>query len=177
MKKIIAFAGSNSSTSINYQLVKYTANLLEDADVQILNMAEMPFPIYSEDTEKKDGFKNSLVELHNDIQEADGLIIGVNEHNGSISAYFKNLIDWLSRFNRNFLVGKKVFVLSTSTGKFGGSKAVEAVKLTLPFFGAEIYTTFSLPLYMENFSSGEGILNEELKVSHGGKLQDFAKAL
>ena len=93
-------AGSNSSTSINYKLVRYTAGLIDGKEVQLLNMANFPFPLYSEDVEKTKGFSNSLMELRDDIKSAEGLIISVNEHNGSPSAYFKNLIDWLSRLER-----------------------------------------------------------------------------
>ena len=54
MAKILAFAGSNSSTSINYQLVKYTASLIENHEIQLMNMSNYPFPMYSEDAEKKE---------------------------------------------------------------------------------------------------------------------------
>ena len=67
MKKIIAFAGSNSSNSINYELVKYTVSLIDDHDIQLLNMANMPFPMFSEDDEREFGYKNSLIELKEDI--------------------------------------------------------------------------------------------------------------
>ncbi|MBT8209590.1 MAG: NAD(P)H-dependent oxidoreductase, partial [Eudoraea sp.] len=103
MATIIAFAGSNSSTSINYQLVKYTVGLVEEHQVQLLNLANFPFPMYSEDQERKWGFSNSLVEFKDDLKNAAGLVLSVNEHNGSPSAYFKNVLDWLSRVDRKFL--------------------------------------------------------------------------
>ncbi len=106
---ILAFAGSNSSTSINYNFVKYTADLVSGAEVQVLNMANFPFPMYSEDYENSKGFSNSLMELRDDIKNSQGLIISVNEHNSNPSSYFKNLIDWLSRLERNFFEGKQVF--------------------------------------------------------------------
>lgn len=177
MKKIIAFAGSNSSSSMNYQLVKYTAGLLTDFDVEVLNMAGMAFPIYSEDTERKEGFKNSLVELVNDIGAADALIISVNEHNGNMSAYFKNLMDWMSRFRYKFMKGKKVFLMSTSDGKFGGSRSLEAAKTMLPRFDAEIVATFSLPQYSEHFSTDTGITDEAFKKAHEENLKRFLEAI
>ncbi|GLB49811.1 NADPH-dependent FMN reductase [Neptunitalea lumnitzerae] len=177
MKKIIAFAGSNSSKSINYQLIKYTASLIEEAEVDALDMSGIAFPIYSEDIERTEGFKNSLVELINYIKQADGLIISVNEHNGTMSAYFKNLIDWMSRFNAKFLEGKKVFLMSTSNGKLGGKRSLEAVKLILPFFGAEIITTFSLPQYNEHFSPEKGITEDNFKKMHQESLQQFLASL
>ena len=96
MAAILAFAGSNSSTSINFRLVKLTASLVQDHEVQVLNMANYPFPMFSEDVEKQEGYSNSLVELKHDIQNADGLILSVNEHNGNPSAYFKNVLYSLS---------------------------------------------------------------------------------
>ena len=111
MSTILAFAGSNSSTSINFKLVKYTASLIVEHKVQLLNMANLPFPMYSEDYEKENGFSNALIEIKNDIQNTDGLIISVSEHNGNASAYFKNFLDWLSRLDKNFLRGKKVLLV------------------------------------------------------------------
>lgn len=55
MAAILAFAGSNSSTSINFKLVQHTTSLVQNNDIQILNMAEHPFPMYSEDHEKEKG--------------------------------------------------------------------------------------------------------------------------
>ena len=104
MATILAFAGSNSSTSINFKLVRFTTSQLEGHKTQLLNMTNFPFPMYSEDHEKEHGFSNSLVELKNDIQGADGIIISVNEHNGGLSAYFKNLIDWHISSGTNGLV-------------------------------------------------------------------------
>jgi len=61
--------------------------------------------MYSEDYEREKGFSNSLIEFKNDIQDSKGIILSVNEHNSNPSAYFKNLIDWLSRVDRKFIDG------------------------------------------------------------------------
>jgi len=177
MATILAFAGSNSSTSINFKLVKHTVSLIEDHKVQLLNMANYPFPMYSEDVEKKKGYSNSLVELKNDIQSADGLIISVNEHNSNPSAYFKNLIDWLSRLERNFLEDTKILLMSTSGGKRGGIGSLEVTEKLLPRFGAEIILTFSLPSFNDNFDSKEGISNNDLADAHKKALKQFLDAL
>ncbi len=176
MAAILAFAGSNSSTSINYQLVRYTTTLLESHEFQLLDMSRFPFPMYSADEEKRNGFSNSLVELKDNMAQVDGLIISVNEHNGNPSAYFKNLMDWLSRVERKFLNGKKIFLMSTSGGKRGGAGALEVTKNMLPRFGAEIVATFSLPSYYENFGK-DGILNEALRNEHQQALKTFLETL
>ncbi|TRZ44961.1 NADPH-dependent FMN reductase [Robertkochia solimangrovi] len=178
MKRILAFAGSNSSTSINYELVSYTVSLIDDYEIQLLNMSKMPFPLYSADMEKAEGFKNSLIELREDIIEADGIIIGVNEHNRNLSAYFKNLIDWLSRLDRKFLDKKPVMLTSTSDGDFGGSRSLKIASETLPRFGAEIVSTFSLPNYSKNFSEKKGIITDEtLKEENKKALDQFLSSL
>ena len=177
MAKILAFAGSNSSTSINYQLVKHTVSSIENHDIRLLNMVNYPFPMYSEDVEKKEGFSNSLVELKNDIQRHDALIISANEHNGNPSAYFKNVLDWLSRLERKFMADKKVMLMSTSKGKGGAQSALQVVNKMLPRFGAEVVTTFSLPSYGENFTVEKGIMDQQLARHHGEAVETFLKAL
>src|SRR6056297_3775401 len=124
MAAILAFAGSNSSTSINFKLVKHTISLVQKHDIQTLNMAEHPFPMYSEDHENEHGFSDALMNLKDDIKKSDGIILSVNEHNGNPSAYFKNVLDWLSRLDRNFLEGTKVSLMSTSGGKRGAKGAM-----------------------------------------------------
>ncbi|WP_299536830.1 NADPH-dependent FMN reductase [Ulvibacterium sp.] len=173
MATILAFAGSNSSTSINYQLVKYTASLVDDQVVQLLNMAHFPFPMYSIDYEKENGFSNSLVELKGDIGKADGLIISVNEHNGNPSAYFKNLIDWLSRVERKFLQDKTLLLMSTSGGKRGGAGALEIAEKTLVRFGTSEILTFSLPNFSTNFDVHKGILDHGLAQLHQNIVAEF----
>lgn len=176
MAQLLAFAGSNSSTSINFKLVKYTAELVQNQEVQVFNLANYPFPMYSIDIETKEGYSNSLVEFKEDIQKADGLIISVNEHNGSPSAYFKNVLDWLSRLERKFMQDKKVLLMATSPGKRGGIGALELVENLLPRFGADVVATFSLPSFNENFGS-DGISDAELAAAHQQALQLFLDSL
>ena len=178
MKKLIAFAGSNSSTSINYELVKYTISLIDDFDIQLLNMAKVEFPMFSEDLEREKGYQQSLVELKDDIVEADGVILSVNEHNANPSAYFKNLIDWLSRVDRKFLNEKYVLVMGTSNGDRGAKGAIGVTEQMLPRFGAKVEDLFSLPNFKENFSVKKGIItNPELKDKHQEALHEFLKKL
>lgn len=178
MAKILAFAGSNSSTSINYQLIKYTSSLIENHDVRTMNMANYPFPMFSVDLEKNEGYSNSLVEFKNDIQKSDALIISVNEHNSMLSAYFKNVLDWLSRLERKFLLDKKLFLMSTSNGKRGGLSALEFARdVLLPRFGAEIVSTFTLPGFEDNYDIEKGISAEDLNAEHRKCLHDFLKTL
>ena len=176
MSKILAFAGSNAKNSINYKLVEYTSNQLKEHSVDLVNFAHYPFPMYSIDLEREEGFSNSLVELKNQINTADGLILSVSEHNSMPSAYFKNVLDWLSRIERNFLENTKVLLLSTSPGKRGGMSAREAVAALLPRFGAEVVAQYSLPSFGENFSPETGVQGDE-KDGYMEALKAFQDAL
>lgn len=177
MATILAFAGSNSSTSINFQLVKYTVSLLSGHEIKVMNMANRPFPMYSADHERENGYTDSLIELKNDIQKADALVLSVNEHNGNPSAYFKNLIDWLSRVERKFLEGKKILLMSTSGGKRGGLGSLEVTKNLLPRFGTQEIFTFSLPSFNDNFDPENGITDESLSQDHQKAIAEFLNAL
>ena len=177
MAKIIAFAGSNSSESVNYQLVKHTCERVEGHDIQLLNLANFPFPMYSPDLEKKKGYSNSLIEFRDDIAAAQGMILSVNEYNGNPSAYFKNVLDWLSRVDRTFLNNTKVLLMSTSPGKGGGKSSLAIIEKMFSYFGAEILATFSMPSFHSNFDAGEGIKDPELKDAHAHALQAFLKGL
>ncbi len=177
MATILAFAGSNSTTSVNFQLVKYTTAQVTNHEVQLLNMVNFPFPMYSFDHEKAKGFSNSLIEFKDDIQKADGLIISVNEHNGNVSAYFKNVIDWLSRLDRGFLKGKKILLMSCSPGGRGGVGALGIVEAIFTRFGAEIIATFSLPSFNDNFDDAKGILNTALAEKHSEALAAFLEKI
>lgn len=177
MAKIIAFAGSNASASINYQLVKHTCDLVEGHEIQLLNMSNFPFPMFSVDLEKDKGYSNSLIELRDDIGASQGLILSVNEHNSNPSAFFKNMLDWLSRVERNFLSDTKVLLMSASPGKRGGISSLGNIEQLLPRFGAEILATFSLPGFNANFAPQKGITDPELKAAHADALQTFLKRL
>lgn len=176
MSNILAFAGSNSSTSINYKLATFTASVLGDNAVTLLDMSKVNIPMYSEDAEKNDGFSTELKNVNSAIASADALVIAVNEHNSGLSSFFKNLIDWLSRLDRNFLEGKRVLLLSTSPGKRGAISAMEQAKGVLPRFGAEIVASFSLPSFYDNFKE-DVFVASNLKTEYQAVVDQFLAKL
>ncbi len=176
MASILAFAGSNSSTSINFELVRCTVALGEGHTVQFKDMAQYSFPMYRADDERSKGHPPEIVEFAADVRTAEGLILSVNEHNGNPSAYFKNLMDWLSRLDRKFMEGTKVLLMSTSGGKRGGMGSQEVTAKLLPRFGGEVVSSFSLPSFRDNFGNGE-ILDPDLKAEHQKAVRDFLETL
>src|SRR5690606_14053693 len=176
MASILAFAGSNSSTSINFKLVQYTVSLVEDHVIHLKDMAQHPFPMYSADRQREDGFSQAMVEFREEVAWADGIIRSVNEHNGNQSADFKNLLDGLARMDRKFVDGVPVMLMSASGGKRGGKGSLEVCMDLLPRFGAQIISHFSLAGFHENFDES-GILDPTLKEEHKKALDSFLGSL
>ncbi|WP_333695023.1 NADPH-dependent FMN reductase [Flavobacterium sp.] len=178
MSTILAFAGSNSSTSINHQLVTYLTTQLKNTSFELFKLSDMDLVIYSEDEQRENGFPSSINQIYKHIQASKGIIISVNEHNSNPSAFFKNVLDWLSRLDRKFLEGKKIFLLSTSNGARGGMSSLEVVKNMLPRFGAEIIDTYALASFNENFSiEDKKISNPTINKEVIEKLHQFEAGL
>jgi len=172
MKRILAFAGSNSINSINKTFVKYVASQIE-SEVDFLDIAEFNPPIYSFDLEESDGIPQSTQDLNEKLSAYDALIISANEHNGASSAFFKNHIDWLSRNDRNFLNDKKLFLLSTSPGRGGAKMSLSYLVEVLPRFGAEVVSQFSLASFGHSFSEDQGITDANQEKEFRKALKNF----
>ncbi|CAM3240701.1 NAD(P)H-dependent oxidoreductase [Empedobacter falsenii] len=169
---IKAFAGSNSSTSINKQLVTYASSLLNEHEIEILDLDDYNIPTFDIDIEKNEGFSDEVKRFYSKLVDSDILIISLAEHNACFSAVFKSYMDWCSRINYKFLEGKKLFVMSTSPGGYGGKNALEAGSKLLTKLGGTILIDFSLPKFDENFSDGK-ISNEELNNELMKKVNEF----
>ncbi|MDN3724072.1 NAD(P)H-dependent oxidoreductase [Aequorivita sp. SDUM287046] len=174
MKKIVCFAGSNSSQSINQTLINFAASQIATHKIEIIRLKDFELPVFSEDIERETGYSPALRLLHSKIRDADALIISVNEHNGMISAFFKNILDWLSRLDISFLSGKKLLLMSTSNGKRGAASALEYTSRLLPKFGGIVTESFSFPAFSHNFSKEtQSISNEILSLGFTDVIQNF----
>ena len=110
MKKIIAFAGSNSKTSINKQLAVFVANQINNVEVKVLDLNDFELPLYGIDKESENGIPENAHLFLNHIQSSDGIVLSLAEHNGSYSVAFKNLLDWMSRINGKLWSNKPMFL-------------------------------------------------------------------
>ncbi|MFO7702929.1 NADPH-dependent FMN reductase [Psychroflexus maritimus] len=159
---IIAFSGSNSSSSINQKLVTFIASRLS-AEVEVFQLTEYNLPMYSEDFEKDNGIPIEAYQLKNKIDQAKALIVSVNEHNSMVSAFFKNQMDWLSRIDAQFLAEKKVLLTSTSPGQRGAKSALNFVKdHYFKRFGAAVIEAFSFPSFTTNFDEQKQEITDEI---------------
>ena len=170
--KIFAFAGSNSSTTINKQLVKFVLKSFPDDEVNLIDLNDYLMPVFSVDLEKN-GFPDEAYQFLKNIEESDIIICSLAENNRSYSAAFKNIFDWCSRINVKVFQNKPMFLMTTSPGGYGGGNVMAEASKFFPQFGADIKETFSLPKFYENFDSENGIINPELLSDIKLKIQNF----
>jgi len=162
--KLLAFAASSSSKSINKQLASYAASLVEGADVEILDINDYEMPLFSEDKEKELGQPELAKQFFAKLGEADAIIISLAEHNGSYTAAYKNLFDWTSRVDMKLFQNKAVVYLSTSPGPGGGASVLAAATNSAPYFAADVKGSLSIPSFYDNFDmENQTLKNAELK--------------
>ena len=161
MKQIIAFAGSNSRTSINKQLATYAASLVNAVEVNVLDLNDFDLPLYGIDLENAKGIPDNAHKFLDLIKSSDGIVLSLAEHNGTYATVFKNLFDWMSRIDGKLWSDKPMLLMATSPGARGGATGLEIALSRFGFMGGNVVGRFSLPSFNDNFSDGK-ITNDEL---------------
>ncbi|NMP30379.1 NAD(P)H-dependent oxidoreductase [Thalassotalea sp. M1531] len=149
--KVLAFAASNSSKSINKSLANYAASQVPGAEFEMLDINDYEMPIYSQDREEELGQPQQAKDFFAKIGEADAVIISFAEHNGSYTAAYKNLFDWTSRIDMKVFQGKPVVYLATSPGPGGAQSVLSAAVNSAQFFAADVRGSLSVPSFFDNF--------------------------
>ena len=174
---VTCFAASSSRKSINKQLVTYVAGLLEDAEVEILDLNDFELPLFSVDREAELGQPALAQAFLDRIRASDALIVSFAEHNGSYSAAYKNLYDWVSRIQPKVYQDKRMLLLSTSPGGRGGKSVMELALSQIPRFGGDIHGSVSVPSFADNFDVERGVVSNpqidaEIRQALEGLLND-----
>lgn len=177
MKSILVIAGTSHRESINLALANHAASQIEGAAVTALDLNDFEMPIYSEDKEGASGIPDEAGKFLAAIQAADGIILSLAEHNGSYSAAFKNVLDWTSRIEQKLWSEKPMLLMATSPGGRGGANVLGTAEGYLPYLGAKVVATFSLPSFYDNFSREEGISHSDHQAGFGKAVQSFKTAL
>jgi len=176
MKKIIAFAGSNSSTSINKQLASYAASQVSNTTVTVLDLNDFELPMYGSDHEKEYGIPQAAHDFLEHIKNSDGIVVSLAEHNGAYAAVFKNIYDWMSRIDGKLWNDKPMLLMATSPGGRGGQTVLGIASNTFPRMGANLISTFSLPGFNANFSE-DVIVDSDLRSTFENAVTAFEEAL
>ena len=133
-KKIIGLCGSLRQDSFNKKLLLEAVRLYGKCN---FTEANLRLPLYNGDDEKVEK-PISVLNLHNDIKSADGVIITSPEYNKRISGVLKNSLDWVSRVPGSVWKDKPVVIMSAAAGRTGGEAAQYMGRACLTPFGPRI---------------------------------------
>ncbi|MCC6676654.1 MAG: NAD(P)H-dependent oxidoreductase [Phycisphaerales bacterium] len=144
---VLAFAGSLRKESYNKKLVKIAAEGAREAgaSVTVIDLADLPLPIFDEDLEQREGLHPNARKLKDYLLAAGGLLISSPEYNSSFSAALKNAIDWASRPTTGpdgkpekpleCFTGKVCGLVSASPGALGGLRGLVHLRAVLGNIG------------------------------------------
>jgi chromate reductase, NAD(P)H dehydrogenase (quinone) len=140
--KILAFAGATRAQSWNRKLIRVGAEAARNAgaDVTLIELRDLPMPLYDGDLEAAEGLPEHARTLKRLMVEHDGLLLSCPEYNSSITAVLKNAIDWVSRPQPNeppapAFRGKAAGLLAASPGNLGGIRGLFTVRQILSVLG------------------------------------------
>ena len=136
--RILAFGGSLRTGSFNKMLVRVAAEgaRAAGAEITVLDLRELPMPIYDADIETEHGIPENGRRLKSFMKEHDALLISTPEYNTSIPGGLKNAIDWASRPEPGerelaCFEGKVAGLMSASPGAFGGMRSLLTLRAIL----------------------------------------------
>lgn len=140
--RVLAFAGSSRTDSVNKKLVTEAANIAREmgADVKIIDLKDYPIPLYNSDLEAEMGMPENAKSIRRLMIDSQVILIASPEYNGSLSALLKNTLDWASRSENNSssreaFKGKKFAIMSASPGTRGGARGLVHLRTIIEDIG------------------------------------------
>lgn len=133
--KLVGIVGSNAEISYNRLLLTYIAQHFGDLfELEVLEIKDVPLFNQSNDQTAS----AAIQYLNEKISSADGVIIATPEHNHTIPAGLKSVIEWLS-FKIHPLDGKPVMIVGASYYEQGSSRAQVHLRQILNAPGVNAY--------------------------------------
>ncbi|EPT9248568.1 NADPH-dependent FMN reductase [Photobacterium damselae] len=174
--KILAFGATNSRNSINQQFARYTASLVPNAEVEVLDLNDYELPIFSFEREEQLGQPELAQKFYKKLGEADAIIISFAEHNGSYAVAYKNTFDWVSRINQKVFQEKPMLLLATSPGPGGAASVLGSAVGSAPYFAGDVRASVSLPSFYDNFDMAAGkVINAEIDTKLKEAVEELVK--
>jgi chromate reductase len=150
---ILAFAATNSGQSINRALIDHAVSRLHGIApglaVETVDLNDYEMPIYSIDRERDDGIPAPAQDFFARIGAADAIVVSFAEHNGFVTAAWKNIFDWMSRIEMKLWQGKPVAMLAASPGPRAGANVLASQQMLAPHFGADLRGTLGIGRWPE----------------------------
>ncbi len=160
--------GSLREESINRKFAEYIVSQMpEHVSVEEINIADLP--LYNQDYDERD--ISSYTRVRKQLKAADAVLIVTPEHNRTMPAALKNVIDIGSRPHGDGVwTDKKVAVVTASPGSYGGRASGLDVRKSMQMLSANMMV--SPEVYLSRAADS---LDEEGKVVEGTQkfLQKF----
>jgi azobenzene reductase len=171
MTQIAIISGSNRTQATTTQLSRHLQTVLESKGIQVilLDLYELPLPLYSPDVDSDDA---NLAILKNTLNEADGIILATPEYHGAPSGVLKNALDFVgfAQFD-----GKVVLSASSSGGPVGVSSLQQLQTIVRNVHGINCPEWISIGGENRSFSPEGEPLNPKTRERVLHTLQYFIK--
>ena len=161
--KILALSGSPRHQSFNRLILQTAVRGAEKAgaEVTLVDLRDLPMPVYSPDDEERSGLDLNAVEFQRLLSEHDGFLIASPEYNGSLTGMLKNAIDWASRPSEIYprskvFQGKFAAIMSSSPGSFGGVRSLSHLRAVLTSIGVYVLPTEIAVPFVDAKLAGDG---------------------
>ncbi|MCJ8324799.1 MAG: NAD(P)H-dependent oxidoreductase [Rhizobiales bacterium] len=152
MIKLVFFAGSSRSDSLNKRLAKAAATAAKSAtrgvpngpevETTFIDLADFDIPMFNGDLEHELGKPVDVVKLKAMLADCDGIFIASPEYNGAYTGLLKNTVDWMSRnIGGQEITPFKdatIAICSASPGPRGGLASLSPLRLLLSHIGSMV---------------------------------------
>lgn len=169
---IALIIGSLRKDSINRKFAEYIVSQMPDSiKVEEVNIADLP--LYNQDYD--DTTIDSYERVRQQLKAADAVLIVTPEHNRTMPAALKNVIDIASRpYKESVWTYKKVALVTASPSNYGGINSGLDVRKSMEMLLAQMMTSPEMFL-----SQATESLNEDGSVSERTQkyLERFINAL
>ncbi|MGV3125541.1 NAD(P)H-dependent oxidoreductase [Streptococcus orisratti] len=157
--KFVGLVGSNAEQSYNRMLLQYIRRQFKTKfELEVLEIDDVP--MFNQDKNWKESFQLRL--LYNKITRADGVVIATPEHNHTITAALKSVLEWLS-YDVHPFDSKPVMIVGASYYDQGTSRAQVHLRKILEAPGVNAYALpgneFLLGKAKEAFDEAGNIIN------------------
>lgn len=182
MAKILAFAGSARTNSLNKKLLNVAVDCARSlgAEVEVVDFKDLVIPLYDGDLEEESGLPENVRIFKKKLQDADGMLIATPEYNGFITPLLKNVLDWASRKETDdepplsAYKGKAAALLAATPGPMSGVRSLPFARLLLSNLGCIVLPRqFGLGTAMKAFDE-EGRL---VDAKHQAAVEGVVKPL
>ncbi|XJS11635.1 NAD(P)H-dependent oxidoreductase [Aerococcaceae bacterium WGS1372] len=129
--KLVGIVGSNAPKSYNRTLLQFIKKQYKDKfELDIIEIDQVPLFNQSDDQTNSE----VIQDIAKRIEQASGVIMATPEHNHTIPAALKSLIEWLS-FKIHPLENKPVMIVGASYFSQGSSRAQLSLRMILDSHG------------------------------------------